>query len=1166
MSKESGGQERFQRVILLDEPSCTDDFHGLGHKRTAAALASTIRQFEGKDRSIGLEGVWGAGKSTIVKIAQEDLSSSDNGIQEECHYAVFTFDLWSNQTEHFKRAFLESFVEWSLEEFPNKKKYLDDKFNQIRDKKTRVFSEHLRHFSKFGMLAIVFLYISPILYAWLTPAGFGSKKLSVFVDKVTVSGPLIAQIVIATFLFTMIISAIKSSPKVKGKIFPNLRKGFSKSFSFFNKEADRTQTNQSIRDEDPTQYEFTKIFREMVEKLQSDDTRIVVVFDNIDRLPHDKISDVWSQVRSAFYHRQARDSKEQERRGSSIIAIVPYAQSVVLQDNERGHQENKRSQIDYIEADVFRKSFDAIFHVSPPILSEASAFFKSKFSTATQEKFQDDTTSRVYRIFDVHIRSTGRPVTPRQVIAFINDMTSWYEQWQGAIPIETIAVFVANQSFLLENPENFLLNQTLDKRMVNHADRDNLVRDLAALAYNVEPELALQILSGDAIANALTSKNASNLIKLAESSESNGLTELISKIVEENMDDWITSPETEYASAVSNLAELPAASSEITYVRTALLRNFRRLEPVSLKSLGKDSPIWRIVEFSTPENIPNLADIVSKWLTDSLPKVDDQEFNDGQQWVVCIGDFLSASLKSHGQEITSSAAKRIKMPGGAEAIVGAAFDFDKTKFHARQLKPIINKRSVLSSLLEHVTSGSQFWYAWPELRHLFDMDENVALMEAVTKIIVAEKSDHDNLQTHYRFKNYWSLYRDTSKAENQKKKSTEEIFLSGAGAYYAHQMSDDDDSESDEIVAIILTLALLELSNELPAIPNANAVPVFGDVTTADNWIRDLVKTELQKADLVKQISANILEVFQFGKVLRIYSTANETRSFLEPIVNCLIDNELSHAPKANDIIDNYHALEDRLGNRFKPLLKTMGARNDDNYWQSINFKKVPISLVRYAAERDESGWQKFVSKLDTQLRALPQEQWIEASTENRSLFEILSARNIKSPLLLPVDKYRESLVLNVLDILAGLYDPTDSDRDYSKLLDAIPPNSRSKFYNEIFERHDRPTENIVLALRKISIIFDNLPFAKNPERTIQRYLMPALRAADDLADEFIKKHSDRFSTILTGAEDVSRGEVQEFLEGLLGDEENSERAIMLLKSLKLSTPKQKRETDSAEK
>ena len=94
---------------INDDPSDEDGFSGHGHTRTAQALKQELLQLSNEDGAIGLEGDWGSGKSTVIRLA-EDLISKDSSHDHE--FLFFEFDLWIHQTDDFKRAFLISFLGW----------------------------------------------------------------------------------------------------------------------------------------------------------------------------------------------------------------------------------------------------------------------------------------------------------------------------------------------------------------------------------------------------------------------------------------------------------------------------------------------------------------------------------------------------------------------------------------------------------------------------------------------------------------------------------------------------------------------------------------------------------------------------------------------------------------------------------------------------------------------------------------------------------------------------------------------------------------------------------------------------------------------------------------------------------------------------------------------
>lgn len=70
--------------IILGEPQDEDAFEGEGHKRSSKALVDSIKQLVENGNatktyggSIGLEGAWGAGKSSVIRMADKALRAGD---------------------------------------------------------------------------------------------------------------------------------------------------------------------------------------------------------------------------------------------------------------------------------------------------------------------------------------------------------------------------------------------------------------------------------------------------------------------------------------------------------------------------------------------------------------------------------------------------------------------------------------------------------------------------------------------------------------------------------------------------------------------------------------------------------------------------------------------------------------------------------------------------------------------------------------------------------------------------------------------------------------------------------------------------------------------------------------------------------------------------------
>ena len=121
--------------ILQDSPATSDEFESGGHKRSAMALASAIRELADRDGAIGLQGGWGSGKSSVMNFA-EDMLEPEN--EADVRFSIFSFDLWSHQTDDFKRSLLEEVIQWGKQKKIIKAINAEKLIDRIRDKKKTI--------------------------------------------------------------------------------------------------------------------------------------------------------------------------------------------------------------------------------------------------------------------------------------------------------------------------------------------------------------------------------------------------------------------------------------------------------------------------------------------------------------------------------------------------------------------------------------------------------------------------------------------------------------------------------------------------------------------------------------------------------------------------------------------------------------------------------------------------------------------------------------------------------------------------------------------------------------------------------------------------------------------------------------------------------------------
>jgi hypothetical protein len=145
--------------FLNDLPVRGDKFAGKAHERAAKALVAAIKTPGIGGNAIGLEGVWGSGKSSVIEIAKNEFS--EHGQEQACgRFDVFTFDMWAHQGDPLRRSFLEELLSWvsSLKLISEDEK--NEIFKIILGRHKEITTKTRRTFSKSG---IIFLLLAPIL-------------------------------------------------------------------------------------------------------------------------------------------------------------------------------------------------------------------------------------------------------------------------------------------------------------------------------------------------------------------------------------------------------------------------------------------------------------------------------------------------------------------------------------------------------------------------------------------------------------------------------------------------------------------------------------------------------------------------------------------------------------------------------------------------------------------------------------------------------------------------------------------------------------------------------------------------------------------------------------------------------------------------------------------
>ena len=254
--------------FIRDEPADTD-FLG-SHGRLATSIATVISQTRDL-KVIGLLGSWGAGKSTVVRLLQQSLRDLDKKTGESTF--CFFYDAWLHQNDPPRRAFLETLIDYLINEKQTKQEVWQRKLDALNRKTEKSETTSTPTLTASGKLIAFSLLFWPISFSLLGhdwfEAAFKEKahlhdKIPVIVGGALFLLPII--ILFCTYLSwrpTWRIFSRKFVHATNWKTHKEPHRDDLIFSMFLNKEV-QTQRNRITRAPDPSTIEFQEFFREII--------------------------------------------------------------------------------------------------------------------------------------------------------------------------------------------------------------------------------------------------------------------------------------------------------------------------------------------------------------------------------------------------------------------------------------------------------------------------------------------------------------------------------------------------------------------------------------------------------------------------------------------------------------------------------------------------------------------------------------------------------------------------------------------------------------------------------------------------------------------------------------------------------------------------------------
>lgn len=454
-------------VRLLDDKPSDNDATGGGHKRVAEAIARLIERERG-GKAIALEGSWGSGKSSVVRMlgvaftefaeeAKKSNKKKDPKPQDRTNhdeqlptdYLVYTFDAWKHEGDPLRVAFLRGLVDelhgkgWLDEaQHDDWKLTFDELTSAIRTERTN----RRARLRPQDILAITCLLAAvPAIPLWVRLQGAFTAWSSAWV--LANSLLLVALLPVAIGLLEYLRVRIFGMPREETE----KPRGYFKTLVWKAKHKQgvvellltrqpREHTTTFAEPPTVTTELFERKYAELMQEVLNDwpERRLILVIDNLDRLDCDDALAIWSTMRTFLEMRPAKTEW-----AGWMWVLVPYDREQMgrLWDGKANVAEGEPAPLHDRPSSFLDKTFAVRFDVPPLLLANWEKALGCYLREALGKALSDEEIEGIVRLSRKYASSRRHPPTPRHLKLFVNDIGALVRQYGDEFPLESLAAY-----------------------------------------------------------------------------------------------------------------------------------------------------------------------------------------------------------------------------------------------------------------------------------------------------------------------------------------------------------------------------------------------------------------------------------------------------------------------------------------------------------------------------------------------------------------------------------------------------------------------------------------------------------------------------------------------------------------------------------------------------
>lgn len=229
----------------------------------------------------------------------------------------------------------------------------------------------------------------------------------------------------------------------------------------------------------PTAIEFSDAFQATLGTTFPKGSTVVIVVDNLDRLPDTEAKEAWAMLRTFF---RAPEGLGPERDAAPLV-IVPVAEEAITAMYDSRTTAGGQSFMD--------KTFDVVFHLPRPVLTGWQSYLEQRMRELFKGELRPEWITQTTQLADARFIADKTIVTPRGINALVNRLGAYWMQYRNAdIPFASVVWYCLNKTGIDDN-----ILEAVEKPNAAVDVFDATWRQsMAALHYGVPLTDALQVL------------------------------------------------------------------------------------------------------------------------------------------------------------------------------------------------------------------------------------------------------------------------------------------------------------------------------------------------------------------------------------------------------------------------------------------------------------------------------------------------------------------------------------------------------------------------------------------------------------------------------------------------------------------------------------------------